>query len=150
MNVCSTLPLTPRFRLLARVTLQLVLLLVFAAAPAWAQLSRVGSITALPVGSGTVKGTDSSWDPVNQVYLVVSAYGVHHGIFVNRFGIPVTGPFLIKSGSSHFPRARYSPNLGGFLVTWAQEDGPGQHSLHTRTVAYPGILQIAAIAKCLC
>ena len=144
MNVSSTLSLTRPFRLMARLALPLLLMLVVGAPPAWAQLSRINSVVALPIGSGTVKGTDSSWDPVNQVYLVVSAYGVHHGIFVNRFGIPVTGAFQIKSGASHFPRARYSQHLnggqGGFLVTWAQEDGPGQHSLHTRTVAYPGIL----------
>jgi hypothetical protein len=117
-------------------------MLLVGAAPAWAQLSRIGSVVALH--AQPVKGTDSNWDPLNDVYLVVGGYGPNFGIFVNRFGIPVTGVFFIKGVQSHFPRARFSPHInggaGGFLVTWAEEDGPGQHSLHTRTVTYPGVL----------
>jgi hypothetical protein len=125
-------------------------MLVAGAGPAWAQLSRVGSVTALvskeTIGAPAIKGTDSNYDPVNDVFLVVGAYGPHFGIFVNRFGVPVTSFFFIKTGGggSHFPRARYSPHVnggqGGFLVTWAEEGPQGGNSLHTRIVAYPGSL----------
>jgi hypothetical protein len=139
--------LSPTIR---RSVLLMVLILLAGASPAWAQLGRIGSVTSLvhkdSIGAPAIKGTDSNWDPVNDVYLIVGAYGPHFGIFVNRFGIPVTGFFFIKEGGggSHFPRARYSPHVnggaGGFLVTWAEEGPAGQHSLHTRIVAYPGIL----------
>ena len=141
--------LSPTIR---RSLLLIVLILLAGASPAWAQLSRIGSVTAL-VGGGVFKGTDSNWDPVNDVYLVVHAYGGHIGVFVNRFGIPVTGVFGIAS-NGNFPRARYSPHVnggaGGFLVTWAVEDGPGQHSLHTRVVAYPGVLGAEHVISDLC
>jgi hypothetical protein len=139
--------LSPTIR---RSVLLILLMLLVGASPAWAQLSRVGSVIGLvgkdEIGAPAIKGTDSNWDPVHDVYLVVGAYGPHFGMFVNRFGIPVTGFFFIKTGGggSHFPRARYSPHVnggaGGFLVTWAEEGPAGQHSLHTRIVAYPGIL----------
>jgi hypothetical protein len=150
MNVCSTLPHNRSIRAIARLVLPTVLMLVAGAGPAWAQLSRVGSVTALvskeTIGAPAIKGTDSNYDPVNDVFLVVGAYGPHFGIFVNRFGVPVTSFFFIKTGGggSHFPRARYSPHVnggqGGFLVTWAEEGPQGGNSLHTRIVAYPGSL----------
>jgi hypothetical protein len=151
MKTCPTLCPTRLSPVIRRSILLIVLILLAGASPAWAQLSRIGSVTALvnrdQIGAGAIKGTDSNWDPVNDVYLVVGAYGPHFGIFVNRFGIPVTSFFFIKpniSGGSHFPRARYSPHVnggaGGFLVTWSEEGAQGQNRLHTRVVAYPGIL----------
>ena len=149
MKVCSTLTPMRILRSVSRFVLLTVLLLA-GAAPAWAQLSRIGSVTATvgkdQIGAPAIKGTDNAWDPVNDVYLIVGAYGPHFGIFVNRFGIPVTGHFFIKQGGggSHFPRARYSPHVnggqGGFLVTWSEEGPSGQNTLHSRIVAYPGVL----------
>ncbi|HYN09492.1 MAG TPA: hypothetical protein VES67_19060 [Vicinamibacterales bacterium] len=131
-------------------TISALLMLLMGSAPAWAQLSRVGSVTALvgrdQIGAGAIKGTDTNYDPVNDVFLIVGAYGPHFGMFVNRYGVPVTGFFFIKTGGlgSHFPRARYSPHVnggqGGFLVTWSEEGSQGQHRLHTRVVAFPGTL----------
>ncbi len=147
---CSKLPLTRLPRSVGRLVLPTVLMLLVGVSPALAQLSRVGSVIALvgkdQLGAAAIKGTDSNYDPVNDVFLVVGAYGPHFGIFVNRFGVPVTGFFFIKTGGggSHFPRARYSPHVnggaGGFLVTWSEEGGAGQHQLHTRVVAFPGTL----------
>ena len=95
------------------------------AAPAFAQLARVGgSIGVLEPGL-TMRGTDTAYDPARDVYLLVVGNGPIYGIFVNGAGIPVTGAFAIMDGSlgwGHFPRARYSPHVfggtGGFLVTW--------------------------------
>ena len=153
MNVSSMLSPTRQPRLVWCTAVFALLMLVAGAVPASAQLSRLGSVVALvgkdAIGAAAIKGTDSNYDPVNDVYLVVGAYGPHFGMFVNRFGIPVTGFFFIKTGGggSHFPRARYSPHVnggqGGFLVTWAEEGPQGQHSLRARIVAFPGILASA-------
>ena len=116
--------------------------------PAHAQLSVLGSPTQ--VHGALVRGSDPQHDPVNDVYLVVTAYGPVAGIFVNALGVPVTSAFLIKAstggvGFSAYVRAKYSPEAnggnGGFLVAWASEDVVNQpSSIRTQMVAYPGVL----------
>ena len=61
------------------------------------------------------------------------------GIFVNSAGNPVTGGFPIMSGQGwgHFPRAKYSPDAGGFLVTWHADAG-GANFVFGRMVHFPG------------
>ena len=115
-------------------------------APAWAQLSRVGSNPAL-IATG-VRGNDVAFDPANAVYLVVGSYGQTWGIFVNVAGVPVSAPFVISSGAgfAHYPRVAYSahaPNgaggAGGFLVTWHENVG-SPNFVHTRMVSFPNRL----------
>ena len=94
----------------------------------------------------TMRGTDTAYDPVHDVYLLVVAHGPVFGVFVNSAGVPVTAPFTIFDGSgdrfAHFPRAEYSPHVsngvggsGGFLVTWNHNEGRPNY-VFGRTVAY--------------
>ena len=95
-----------------------------------AQISRVGiSVGSLEPGI-SMRGTDTAYDPVRDVYLLVTGYGPVFGVFVNAMGVPVTGAFAVMDGSlgwAHFPRAEYSPDVlggqGGFLVTWHHNVG---------------------------
>ena len=121
----SSLKLTVRRLAVAAVTFGLLC----AAAPASAQLVRIGaSVGALEPG-GFMRGTDTAYDPVHGVYLLVTGNGPIFGVFVNSLGLPVSGAFLIMDGSGwgHFPRAEYSPDVfggqGGFLVTWHHNIG---------------------------
>jgi hypothetical protein len=91
-----------------------------------AQLYRVnGGIATLHPG-GVFRGVDTAYDPANDAYLVITAYGPVYGIFTNAAGIPITETFLISNTSfGHFPNAEYSPHVsngaggsGGFLVVW--------------------------------
>ncbi|MBA2604852.1 MAG: hypothetical protein H0U94_14810, partial [Acidobacteria bacterium] len=109
------------------------------AAPASAQLSRVGSNPSL-IATG-VRGSDVAFDPANAVYLVVGSYGQTWGIFVNVAGVPVTSPFVISGGAgfAHYPRVAYSPHAGGFLVTWHENVG-SPNFVHTRMVSFPNRL----------
>src|SRR5215207_10624023 len=119
-----------------------LLALVSISTPAFAQLSRVGANPLL--FGATTRGTDSAYDPVNGVYLNVSAYGSVYGVFSNTSGNPVSS-FLINSttGFAHYPRVAYSPNVsngaggfGGFLVTWHESLG-SSNFVNIRVVAYP-------------
>ncbi len=121
-------------------------------APASAQLSRVGgSIPALEPG-GIMRGTDTSYDPVHDIYLELVGNGPIYGVFVNSSGYPVTSGFTIMMNDSatwgHFPRAEYSPHVsngaggqGGFLVTWNHNVGNTNY-VFGRLVSYnaPGRL----------
>ena len=121
----SSLRLTVRRLAVAAVTFGMLC----AAAPASAQLVRIGaSVGALEPG-GPMRGTDTAYDPVYGVYLLVTGNGPIFGVFVNSLGLPVSAAFLIMDGSGwgHFPRAEYSPDVfggqGGFLVTWHHNIG---------------------------
>jgi hypothetical protein len=115
-----------------------------------AQLSAMGGSTL--AAPGGVRGTDSAYDPVNQVWLMVGAYGAVKGVFVSMpadpYAPPVIGtPFSLNDDPdlnlifAHFARVVYSPHVfngaGGFLVTWHQNDGVGgANVVHTRLVSY--------------
>jgi hypothetical protein len=129
--------------------IRLVLLLagmtVFVPSVASAQLSAFGA-SKMAVGA-PVRGTDSAFDPVNHVFLVVGAYGPVQGTFTAPDGTVVSGTFdlNIPNGGifAHYPRVVYSPGVnngaGGFLTLWHQNDGPGGvNMVHARVVAYPG------------
>lgn len=137
---------TPRFALDSLRRTAVLLLVVGAclasAAPALAQLGRIGT-NPLLLTTG-MRGTDSAYDPVNGVYLVVGAYGATWGAFASTSG-DVLSTFRINGagGFAHFARVAYSPHvsngaggLGGFLVTWHEGSG-GDNFVHTRIVAYP-------------
>ncbi len=95
--------------------------------PASAQAVRIGSTISYYPG-GTIRGTDTGYDPKNDVYLLVQGYGAVYGVFVDGSGRAVTSMFSIQDGSTgfgQFPRAVYCPDLsngaggsGGFLVLW--------------------------------
>lgn len=129
-----------------RAALLVGLVLGCTAGSASAQLFQVGSTNnVLP---GTVRGTDSAFDPGNGVYLVVGAHGVVNGVFVNASGVALTAPFAISNGAghAHFPRVAYG--AGGFLVTWHQNIGQ-QNYVHARRVTYPGGLGSESVISSL-
>ena len=84
-----------------------------------------------------MRGTDTSYDPMNGVFLLVTGNGPVFGMFVDGLGQQLTGTFTIWDGSAHahFPRAEYSPHVGGFLVTW--HHGGGLNFVFGRLVRYP-------------
>lgn len=115
---------------------------------ATAQLSSVGSVNALPIaGISVVLGTDTAYDPIHQVYLVIMAYGKAYGQWVNSSGAAVGAPFRIGNSDScpwgNYPRAAFSPDAnsgqGGFLVTWHQQSScpSGSDRVNAQIVAYP-------------
>ena len=130
---------------LARFAVGAALVAAAAPAPASAQISPYGSTTPL-ISGGTLRGSDVGFDPVNQVYLVVTdragSAGVT-GIFVNTSGQAVTSPFTVYDGSlgtASFVKATYSPDVnngsGGFLVAWNQWNGQA-NNIAVDVVAYP-------------
>ena len=106
-----------------------VLLAGSAGAPgALAQPSVLGN--SFPLFSAASRGSAVAYDSRNHVYLVVSAYGAVNARFVSADGVGL--PNCISSGSSfilggesfgHFPRVAYSPDSGGFVVTWHEARG---------------------------
>jgi hypothetical protein len=90
----------------------------------------------------SVRGIDSSYDPVHDVFLGVGAFGFVSGTFANNVGEPIGSPFTISTGGGHanYVRVQYSQDVnggsGGFLVAWSAEDG----TVRSQVVAYPGVL----------
>jgi hypothetical protein len=116
-------------------------ILLAGAFPAVAQLTNLSG-TVYPIGTttGTNRGGDAAYDPVNHVYLAIGDFGPVRGVFVDAAGNAVTGGFAVAPGYSNYARAQYSVDIGGFLVAWNSEDTPGNWNLHTRVVTYPGNL----------
>ena len=116
-------------------------ILLAGAFPAAAQLTSLSG-TVYPIGttSGTNRGGDAAYDPVNHVYLAIGDFGPVRGVFVDAAGNAVTGGFTVAPGYSNYARAQYAADIGGFLVSWNSEDTPGNWNLHARVVTYPGNL----------
>lgn len=88
--------------------------------PAGAQASREGPSFGVAGGWGAaVRRPDAAFDPVNNVFLVVSGNRTH-GRFVTADGGPLGTQFYIPTNGAHnqTAKAAYSPDLGGFLVAW--------------------------------
>jgi hypothetical protein len=138
---------SPLAQLVRRTATTALICLLGSAPPALAQLSRVG--TNPDLGAVPVRGTDTAYDPVNDIYLVVGSTAGNtmtplFGVFSNTAGDPIAAPFQVNDGGllAHFPRVIYSPDLsngaggfGAFLVTW--HGGLFTNSVHARVVAYP-------------
>ncbi|HVT47294.1 MAG TPA: hypothetical protein VHD57_05860 [Vicinamibacterales bacterium] len=112
------------------------------APPAAAQFSPSAAVNAVTT---LVRGVDSAYDPDHGVYLLVGAQGAAFGVFVNSAGVPLGSMFYIKPPKTSsdpyrfdsYPRAQYSHELGGFLVTWVEEtQNPSALHVHDRTVTY--------------
>jgi hypothetical protein len=111
----------------------------------------IGPSTPLIGGFPIVRGTDTAFDPINRVYIVVSAYGPVNVAFVNEAGAPLTSPIQLSGGFAQYPRVAFSPHVfngaGGFLVTWHQGDGPviagsPSNQVHGRLVSYGATPQL--------
>lgn len=108
-----------------------------------AQLSAFGASKL--AASGAARGTDSAYDPINHVWLVVTAYGAVSGVFVTDDGVSLGGAFTLNGATdvfAHYPRATYSRDLnsgaGGFLVTWHENiSGTFENVVHMRNVCTP-------------
>jgi FG-GAP-like repeat len=106
-----------------------VLVALVRPSPVAAQISKSGPSKPVIPG-GTNIGSDVAYDPVHQVYLVVSGYGIVRGVFVNTAGDAVTAPFQFGSANgadaayASYPRVAFSQEVnggqGGFLVAWNQ------------------------------
>ena len=113
-----------------------IALLVAAAAPAFAQATRVGP--TFPVISAMSRGSAIAYG--QGVYLVVSAMGTLNGRFVSADGVALGSSFPIATTGQYavFPRVAFSPDAdggaGGFLVTWSESATPIQ--VHARMVSY--------------
>jgi hypothetical protein len=87
-----------------------------------------------------VRGVDTAFDPSTNSYLVVGGAGPLVGVCVNAAGVPISGLMTVNpEGYGSFPRAAYSPVIGGFLVAWAEEVG-SPSEIHARTVRCSGAL----------
>lgn len=110
-------------RAIVRSSMLLPAIALIAPSLAFAQAAPVGSTT--PVLNTYSRGSSVAFDPVNKVYLVISAYNTPvNAIFINESGAAASAPFVVgpTCAGAHFPRAAYSPDAdnggGGFLVTW--------------------------------
>ena len=118
-----------------------IVLALAAAATSEATVIRVGPTVPMIVASS--RGNATAYDPINHVYLVVSANGVVWGRFVDRNGNIVGAPFAIQGNPAlygAYPRATFSPDAnngtGGFLVNWDEADTSTGWILHGRMVAF--------------
>src|SRR5262245_11314593 len=123
-------------RSLALTTLVLTLV---TAAPAWAQITRLGP--TFNIFTAPARGNAVAYDTRNDVYLAVSAAGTIRGRFVTADGSPLGNAFVIQGSINftHFPRVTYSPDAdngsGGFLVTWHESEG-SIAVVHCRIVSF--------------
>ncbi len=106
-----------------------------------AQGSRLGP--SLPAIAGAARGSAVAYDPLHNIYLVVSVYGDVNGQFVSADGEAIGSQFTILSGAfSHYPQVEFSPNAnggqGGFLVSWHQSRLPSGATPWVRMVYYAG------------
>jgi hypothetical protein len=105
------------------------------APPAAAQPQGSGGIL---VHNGFIRGVDTTYDPSTGGYFVVGGQGHIIGMCVNADGHPISGMMTINdTGFGAFPRARYSPQIGGFLVVWGEEVG-NPSEVHARVVTCGG------------
>ena len=90
-----------------------------------------GSAAAQPVGhgainllSGFIRGVDITYNPSTGGYFVVGGQGHILGMCLNADGSPASGWITINNtGFGAFPRAKWSPHAGAFLVVWGEEVG---------------------------
>ncbi len=114
-------------RLLTLLAAAVAIVFLSSASPASAQAVRIGGTVPHYPGAA-VRGTDTSYDPKNDIYLLVQGAGKLYGVFVDSAGQKVTPIFTILDGITaygQFPRAIYCPDLsngaggnGAFLVFW--------------------------------
>jgi hypothetical protein len=102
-----------------------VAIAVFIPSVCLASASRLGpTFNASGPGPLGSKRTDVAYDPVNDVYLMVSgpvSYpGAVFGRFIDGNGNPLGSAFSMTQSGAHSqcPRVAYSAALGGFLVVW--------------------------------
>jgi hypothetical protein len=105
----------------SRFTFAAALLCASLAVPVHAQVSREGPTFAASgawPGAGQVRRPDVAYDPVNNVYLVVSG-PLSHGRFLSADGAPLGADFAFSTAPAAWnqtPRVAYGD--GKFLVTW--------------------------------
>jgi hypothetical protein len=104
--------------------------------PARAQFSQLGAV--LDLATIGVLGTDVGYDEANDMYLFVGGHGAIFATCTNAIG-QVTKPLFDVMNNpaffGHYPRAEYSPDSGGFLVTWHQNDSGSANAIHGRIVS---------------
>lgn len=126
-------------RKLSRLAAVALTLAIGTTSTAEATVARAGATLAAIVAAS--RGNAAAYDPINHVYLVVSAQGTVFGRFVDRNGNSLGSPFAISGPNfAAYPRATFSPDAnggaGGFLITWSSSDSATLAPLHGRMVAF--------------
>jgi hypothetical protein len=118
-----------------RLTIMLVGVFGLASAPAFAQISKVNTLTTLAT---YIRGVDVAHDESGGA-LIVSGVDYIYAQCVDSNGT-ATGTVLMKPAQGHpfgsFPRARFNPNSQNYLVIWPEEQTSGM-LLKARTIACP-------------
>ena len=118
-----------------RVTFMMIGALALVSAPSFAQISKVNTLTTL---STFIRGVDVAHDESGGGLIVG---GVDY-IYAQCIGVDgvASGTVLMKPAQGHpfgsFPRARFNPNAGNYLVVWPEEQTSGM-LLKARTIACP-------------
>ncbi len=118
-----------------RVTLMLIGALALLSAPSFAQISKINTLTTL---STFIRGVDVAHDESGGG-LIVGGVDYIYAQCIGSDGV-ASGTVLMKPAQGHpfgsFPRARFNPNAGNFLVVWPEEQTNGM-LLKARTIACP-------------
>jgi len=118
-----------------RVTLMLIGAMALLSAPSFAQISKVNTLTTL---STFIRGVDVAHDESGGG-LIVGGVDYIYAQCIGSDGV-ASGTVLMKPAQGHpfgsFPRARFNPNAGNFLVVWPEEQTSGM-LLKARTIACP-------------
>lgn len=106
---------------------------------AFGAASRAGETFSISGGAApTKRRPDVAYDTTNQVYLVVYGLGRLQVAFVSGDGAILVPPFDIseQSGTQQTPRAAFSPDANGFLVTWLDYRAGSTSSVWGRLIGY--------------
>ncbi|HTI36095.1 MAG TPA: hypothetical protein VL484_00940 [Vicinamibacterales bacterium] len=118
-----------------RLTLGLIGALALLPASAYAQISKINTLTTL---STFIRGVDVAHDDSGGA-LIVSGVDYIYAQCVGSNGAPA-GNVLMKPAQGHpfgsFPRARFNPNNQNYLVVWPEEQTSGM-LLKARTISCP-------------
>lgn len=112
---------------------------------AFGQASRVGETFSVGLNSAN-RYPSVAFDPANRVYLVVTGGNVTtRAAFVSEDGLPLTS-FDVHGPSvwAHAPRAAYSSDVGGFLVTWHQSAADGSTAVFGAIVRHGPPVSVSA------
>ena len=109
--------------------------LALLSAPSFAQISKINTLTTL---STFIRGVDVAHDESGGG-LIVGGVDYIYAQCIGSDGV-ASGTVLMKPAQGHpfgsFPRARFNPNAGNFLVVWPEEQTNGM-LLKARTIACP-------------
>jgi hypothetical protein len=109
--------------------------------PSTPSVARVGTTFEVPVlaATGPKRNPDIAYDPVHDVYLVVTGASAISGTFLDPDGQSLAPPFAIPDTDAYTQTPRVTYGAAGFLVAWhdARAD-PNKPELRARVVRWSG------------